>query len=459
LRKANPWRRKTAAAKVPLVGPMGEMVEVLLSCLDARMGSRLPIILAGAMLAKGRRTASRWFQAAGVQDDWDRFYDALITTGKSTLTLVLPLLRMLFQRFDPGPDGHWLLGIDDTPTKRYGRHVEGANVHRNPTPGPAGGPWLFGHCWVVVSLLQTHPLWGIIPFSLLSWLYVRETDIPPLKARYGWKFKTKHALAAQLIEYIARVLRGLGSQAKMIATFDGAYAAAPLLKPLKALQVIVVSRLRRDAELYDLPEARRIGQRGRPRVYGKNRISLAKRAGHRFGWDNLTYDCRGEMASVQYKTFLSTAKLTGDVIRVVLVTFDNGSWAAYFSTDPSLSAQQIIQIAAARWGLEEHFHDVKEVWGAGEQQVRNIWSNIGCWHLNSWLYTMVEMTCWDVPAKALADRSERSWDNSARRPSHADRRRYIARQMLRKTFSRALATPLSKRKSLSLLDQILSLAT
>jgi hypothetical protein len=35
------------------------------------------------------------------------------------------------------PDGRWLFALDDTPTKRYGRRVEGAGIHHNPTPGPA----------------------------------------------------------------------------------------------------------------------------------------------------------------------------------------------------------------------------------------------------------------------------------------------------------------------------------
>jgi hypothetical protein len=35
---------------------------------------------------------------------------------------------------------------------------------------------------------------------------------------------------------------------------------------------------------------------------------------------------------------------------------------------------------ADRWGIEEHFYDVKEVWSAGEQQVRSVCSSIGCWN-------------------------------------------------------------------------------
>jgi hypothetical protein len=48
----------------------------------------------------------------------------------------------------PGPRGKPLVtdlakltpAIDDTPTQRYGPFVQGAGIHHNPTPGPAGSP-------------------------------------------------------------------------------------------------------------------------------------------------------------------------------------------------------------------------------------------------------------------------------------------------------------------------------
>ena len=107
--------------------------------------------------------------------------------------------------------------------------------------------------------------------------------------------------------------------------------------------------------------------------------------------------------------------------------------------------------------IEEHFHDVKEVWGAGQQQVRNIWSNIGCWHLNQWMYTLVELCSWDVDKSELTDRSDRPWDNQDRRPSHADRRRNISREMLRKTFLAALPSTPDKRKIRELFEGLLAL--
>ena len=88
----NPRRKKTVKAKVPLTGKMAVLVTSMASMLDARMAFRLSIIMAGMMLADDRRVAAAWFAAAGVQDDWDRFYDCLISVGRKTQLLALPLL-------------------------------------------------------------------------------------------------------------------------------------------------------------------------------------------------------------------------------------------------------------------------------------------------------------------------------------------------------------------------------
>jgi hypothetical protein len=98
------------------------------SVLHARIAFRLPIILAGAILAKGRPTASSCFRAAGVRDDWDCFYDTLISIGKVVALVATPLLKIIVASFDVGPEGCWTMAVDDSPTKRFERKVEGANI-------------------------------------------------------------------------------------------------------------------------------------------------------------------------------------------------------------------------------------------------------------------------------------------------------------------------------------------
>jgi hypothetical protein len=439
---------------------MREAVAVLQSVMDRRIAFRLSIIIAGMLLADDRRTASAWFAAAGVNDDWDRFYDCLKTVGWISGKLSTAVLGLVVQKFVPLIAERIFVGLDDSPTSRFGRHVEGAGVHHNPTPGPADGEWLYGHCWVCLAWLQTHPLWGVIALPLSSLLYVRAVDTPKLTAKYGdvWDFRTKHELGVALLTWFMQAIRAFGVKAKVWLVVDGAYAARPFLLPVMALNIVVVSRLRKDACLYDLPGKSDPHKRGRRPIYGKHRISLAKRAGQSKGWSTITYICRGVEVTRQYKTFLATSQLVSGVIRVVIVRFDDGSWAPYFCTDITADVRDILEAVAARWAIEEHFHDVKEVWGAGQQQVRNVWSNLGCWNLNGWVCTLVELCCWDHAKSDLADRSGRSWDNPERRPSHADRRRYIAREMLRKSISAALPKALNKRKFRAVLDHIIALA-
>lgn len=458
LGRRNPQRLRTVAAKFPLVGKLAEFARSVSECLDVRIGFRVPLVVAGALLATGRRTASRWFQCAGVKDDWDRFYDLLVSLGKATSSLMLPLVIRIVHRFDPGPGGRWKIALDDSPTQRYGRHVEGANVHYNPTPGPAHQAWLYGHNWVCLAFLLTHSLWGVLALPVLSRLYVRQEDVAKLRTKHGkWKFQTKHELALELVRSAIRTLQALGSRAGWLVVMDGAYAARSLLRPLLAEGVQIISRLRRDAQLFDVPTPK-TGRRGRPCIYGANRISLAKRAGHPRGWETISFLCRGVEITRRCKTFLATTRLTGGVVRVVLLEHERGHWAAYFSTDPELDAKSILETGAERWGIEETFHDLKEVWGAGQQQVRNVWSSIGCWHLNTWLYSVVELTCWDRSAEELVDRSDRSWDNPDRRPSHADRRRKLLREMLEKQFLSDLPPDLKNSKYLDRLKHLFALA-
>lgn len=54
------------------------------------------------MLAKSRRTVSSWLRAAGVGDDWDRFYEHLVSIGKTISSLIMPLLWTILFRFAPG---------------------------------------------------------------------------------------------------------------------------------------------------------------------------------------------------------------------------------------------------------------------------------------------------------------------------------------------------------------------
>ena len=78
------------------------------------------------------------------------------------------------------------------------------------------------------------------------------------------------------------------------------------------------------------------------------------------------------------------------------------------------------------------------MWGAGQQQVRNVYSNVGCFNLNLWMYSLVEAWAWDKAEEELVDRSASPWDSEPRRPSHADKRKALQREVLRAEIEAAL---------------------
>ena len=108
---------------------------------------------------------------------------------------------------------------------------------------------------------------------------------------------------------------------------------------------------------------------------------------------------------------------------------------AYFSTDPDLSVASILETVADRSALEQVFHDVKEVHGAGQQQLRHVWANVGAWNLIGWWHTLVELWAWDRPQSRLRDRSDSPWDKPERRPSHANRCQELRREALQEEYS------------------------
>lgn len=185
--------------------------------------------------------------------------------------------------------------------------------------------------------------------------------------------------------------------------------------------------------------------------------STRSRAARKQGWQKLECTLYGKQVTKTYKTFLATYRPVRGVIRVVLVQEEHG-WFAFFSTDPNASVQEILEAFADRATIEQDFHDVKEVWGAGQQQVRNIWTNVAVYHLNLWMHTLVELWAWNRTHGQLCNRRDSPWDDAERRPSHANRRKALRQQILQTELSTIIATTALPQKILRLTERLIALA-
>ena len=441
-----------------LLAQWSPWVAAMAAPLHRRLAWRLPIVVAGILLASGRRTITGWCRGAEVTTGVRSYYYFLDVVGRKTKPIAAQLLQIIAREI-PTQDRR-LFAIDDTPTKRYGPKVQGAGVHHNPTPGPAGSNFLYGHCWVTLSQVLKHDHFGTIGLPLLGQLYVRKKDVPGLPAEAKIAFRTKLQMAAEMLTTLGSELPQ--SAQRPWAVVDGAYAKREFLRPAMQAGFTVVARLRKDAALFDLPPVMPPGTkrgRGRPPIYGKNSLSLAKRAGQKRGWaEVITRTTTGRPVVERFKTFLATWAPAGGVIRVVILKAQDDSWRAFLCSDPQASVEAIVQAVHDRWAIEQNYHDLKEVERIEQVQLRRVWSNVGAMNLSLWVHTLIEVWGWKQEAATLMDRRKSPWDDPSRRPSHADRRGALRRTMWGEEYQRlGVPGPLCE-KILPFFDRIVKLA-
>ena len=417
-------------------------------------------LMLGALLAVARRrTVTTWLQAAQISDNFRQVFYHMPNIGRKSNVLFDMMLDEILKKLGPviATSEFIRIVLDDSPTKRYGRKIEGAGYHHNPTPGRTNARTCFGHSWVVAVLVVTHPAFGEISFPIAAELYLRQKEIDKLQDKYARKFKTKTTMAVEIVKHLVPKFKGFDKKIEVIV--DGGYAKDTVLLPLGKLDnVVTITRLRRDAALFAIPPKPKKRGKGRPKLYG-DRIDVKSKGETNHGWHYA--ECRqyGEIVRKRTKSFVATSKLTcGKPVKVVLIKENEKVWVPLISTDAAMSEVEILEGYGVRFGIEETFKDLKEVWGWGKQELRKLESNEAATTMNMLLYGMTELSTWDRSAEELVDRRSRPWDDADRRPSHEDRRNFLRHGMLANEFNAALNLSFMPKKIINVLQRLLKLA-
>jgi hypothetical protein len=257
------------------------------------------------------------------------------------------------------------------------------------------------------------------------------------------RFQTKLQQAAELVKWASDCCKRSGKRLWVVT--DGGYTKAAFLKPAITAAATVITRLRKDAALCSpvIPVKKR--KRGRPRKYGK-RMSLRNKAANNRGWFSVKATLYGRQETKHVKIFRAAYRPAGGEVLVLIVRQANNRWRAFMCTDLCATSQQILEAVADRFGIEQNFHDLKEIEGAGQQQVRTLDANTGAFHLNLWVHTMVELWAWKQQPSVVRNRADCPWDDADRRPSHADRCAALRRETLKQTFSETFGHGRKNRK-------------
>jgi hypothetical protein len=421
-----------------------QQFQASLSALGSRLKKNvqtyfLPLMMGILLAVARRRTVTQWIKAAQISEHFRNAFYNLPSMGRKGNDLFDTLLDQILTQLQPiiATLKYIRIVIDDSPTKRYGKKVEGAGYHHNPTPGKTDAEFCYGHSWVVATLVLAHPIFGEVSFPIASTLYLRKKEIEKLEEKYHREFETKTEMAVKIMQRLVPKFKAFGKPMEVIV--DGGYAKDSVLVPLGEMKdVVTITRFRRDTALFERPKQPKKRGRGRPRKYG-DQINVRKKVKTNRGWK--TMECRqyGKTVRKKYKTFIAVSRITkGKPIRVVLVKEENGVWVPLVSTDVNMEVKEILEAYAVRFGIEETFKDLKEVYGWGKQEVRNLETNEAVTMMNMLAYDLVELTTWDVPKDELVDRHLSPWDDAERRPSHADRRKYLRYEMIEKIFFETL---------------------
>jgi len=253
------------------------------------------------------------------------------------------------------------LNIDDTTAGRYGRHVAHAGYFKDASAtGPAtkGTVIHWAHNWIVGAVTLRLPRWPQMRWVLptVFALYRKPADCDR-----AHRFATRQQLAAHMVQQTVQALPDV--QWRVAA--DGQYATGDMIRGLPE-GVSFVSRIRRDAAIYDLPPKRRPqGKRGRPPLKGKRLPAPRQIAARRKkGWRTITVAKQGRTAQrrVLGITCLWYHVCRDKPIRLVIVRDPAGKQSddLLFCTDPGTPDQQIIQRYFDRWGVEEAILEAKQ---------------------------------------------------------------------------------------------------
>jgi len=156
--------------------------------------------------------------------------------------------------------------------------------------------------------------------------------------------------------------------------------------------VTIISRIKRNADLYDLPPKRIKKQRGRPRTRGKKLAKLEKMAAHIQKWRTVTFRQRGKTANrLVYTRVVLWYAVSRKPILVVVSRDPDGKEKDdfFFTTDVTMDPGEVLACYADRWAIEDTFKNTKQLLGGQEPQT---WKGRGperAAGMSLWLYSMV----------------------------------------------------------------------
>ena len=265
------------------------------------------------------------------------------------------------------------LALDDTLFHRSGTKIDGAGWWRDAVRSTKSK---IVYAWglnMVVLTLQIQPPWGGEPLGL------------PINMRLHRKNEASLIdLAEQMINEVIQWF----PKRRFRVVGDGFYA--PLAG--KELSATIISRIQRNAEIYDLPTKPKRKTRGRPRKKGKRIPCPEKLARYVRDWKKMKVCERGKITTrLVYTRQVLWYRVSHQPILLVISRNPNGKEKDdfFFSTDVTMKPAEVLSCYADRWAIEDTFKNTKQLLGGQQPQTFKRQGPERAAGLSLWLYSMV----------------------------------------------------------------------
>jgi hypothetical protein len=337
-----------------------------------RVFEHVQVLLAGAILAPGKRTVSSALRAMGLgqHKQFHRYHRVLSRASWSSREAGRVLLGLLVERFVP--EGPLVVGIDETLERRQGKKIEAKGIYRDPVRSSHSHFVKTSALrWVCVTLLAE------VAWASKVWALPFVCALAPSE-RYCSQRGERHKKITEWAWQLLLLVRRWQPERKIVAVADGTYASLKLLDHCTKLAdpITFITRLRLDAALYEPAPPRRPGQIGRPRLKGERLPNLSAVAQDRITvWKAITVgDFYGRKkrtvevvsgTAVWYSTGLPAVPLRWVLIRDPEEGFET---QALLCTDLDADPERIICWFARRWQMESTFQEVRQRLGLETQR-------------------------------------------------------------------------------------------
>jgi hypothetical protein len=153
---------------------MVQVLALFAPLFSKRVFQHVQVLVAGAILAPGRRTVSSALRAMGLEQEkhFHRYHRVLSRARWSSLQVSRLLLRLLVDAF-VSEGSPLVVGIDETLERRYGKKISARGVYRDPVRSTHENfVKSSGLRWVCVMLLVEVPwasrVWALPFLSALA---------------------------------------------------------------------------------------------------------------------------------------------------------------------------------------------------------------------------------------------------------------------------------------------------